>query len=377
MEIINSFTDGYVAVIFSMIISLSSATEVGWNPLEIVLVEGGQQKTAAFGVLSGRWPSVQRISCTFEDDLPSQLTTKTQFNIPGSPNFGIKSHPFILTLAGRVVRVKFQAGNDNACENKVYSLKVQCKQQEITINFPTIKVIVTNTKDSSMCNDPHLNQKVKGIDEDGRNVTRNICYDVYGTEGDQMELISDAILGTSIVVELRDDYFIGKVFFSSKLGLLNVTTTAISNRGQKITHWGKEDLYVIGEITTHVQAVLKLSLDNLIIEYNDGKRCQSIRIVRIQQTFGKSYLNVLIEKSTNKDGVFDKHHGGIFGSIANQQYQFCYPVQGEENVTVVKINGRFVKAFLKDKPDQDHQCYLISIQDLLFPKHVSSFQKSL
>jgi len=245
--------------------------------------------------------------------------------------------------------------------------------------------MVKNTESASACRDPHLTQKVNGIDEDGKQVTKKICYDLFGKGGEQIELMSDNILGTSIVFQLRDDYYIGKAFISTKLGFFNSTTKAFSSPKSSIdgVSWGKEEQFVVGDIENYPHAVVKQHKKDIVIEYKEKERSQTIKIVKVEQGIGKDYLNILVEKSTTVNDVFDEFHGGIFGYIANQKYEFYSPVQhsskGENkaDLTVVRINGRFVKAFLRGDGSETDRCYSMSLDDLLYPKNVYSFQKSL
>jgi len=188
--------------------------------------------------------------------------------------------------------------------------------------------------------------------------------------------MTDQILGTSIVFQLRDDYYIGKVFYATKLGYFNFTTTKMSCTKCTDFEWGKENKVVIGEKNSYPHAIIKQRKEDFVIEYNEEKRSQTIRIAKIQQGYGKSYLNVLIEKSTSVNGVFDEFHGGLFGFIAKQKYEFYNSVQ-DLGVSTVKLNGRFVKTFLKSKGGQNDGCHSMSLEDILYPKNVKFFQKSL
>jgi len=269
--------------------------------------------------------------------------------------------------------LQFTALDDGDCHDNTYTFGLNCNPDQGINSQCTINVIVIDD-DAGACEDPHLRQKVRGIDEDGNTVIKNICFDLYGKAGDQFELISDKILKTSLVFELRDDYYIGKTFYQTNLGFFNVTTT--SSRSDKMLRMTTENNYVIGNENEYPYAFVEKSLTSTKIGFVENERAQIVKINKIDQNIGKKYLNALIEHSESIDGVFDEHHGGIFGYVANQEYVFYEPIQ-DFDITVVKINGRFVKAYLKNSLGQNENCYSMSLEDIIYPKTVYSFQKSL
>ncbi|CAD5121194.1 DgyrCDS9729 [Dimorphilus gyrociliatus] len=377
----NSFIVGFSALVLC-IASSSAQHSFGWNPNLIILKEAGPAVKVELGLIANSWPGGVFVKCK------AVAPKAKKFIHTRAPNTALKWKPVpensvhVIPFLNKKISIFFKAVKDGKCHDHTYKIKLTCwkfvlKNIPIKITNSVLTIKVKNTETGSMCDDPHLTQKVSGIDEDGESVTKDVCYDLYGKSGDQMELISDNVLGTSIVFELRDDYYIGKVFYATKLGYFNFTTDTISTSKSSSFKWKKEDSFVIGEKEKYPHAIISKNEMDVLIEYYGKDRSQSIRIAKIQQSFGKSYLNILIEKSTSFKGVFDEHHGGIFGLIANQDYEFYEPVQETIDLTVVKINGRFVKAFLTGKPGDTDRCYSMSLGDLMFPKNAYSFQKSL
>lgn len=273
--------------------------------------------------------------------------------------------------------IEIFAGEDANCQNDRFTFNLVCKiftnGQNFPQSCPSIVVNVIDNDDAGACQDPHLKQKVRGVDEDGNVVVKNICYDLYGNAGDQFELITDNVLKTSLMFELRDDYYIGKAFYKTKLGFFNVTTSSLKT-DQRFYETLNPNVFLVGNKENYPHANIEIAPSSKKIAYVEENRLQAIKVNKIDQGFGKSYLNVMVEKSESLDGVFDKHHGGLFGEIANQEYEFYESVQ-DTDATVVKINGRFVKAFLKNSLGQD--CYSMSLEEIIFPKNAYSFQKSL
>lgn len=287
-----------------------------------------------------------------------------------------QSTPFPLTNVNNP-GIRIGAGNDNNCDNEEYDLNLFCEDgggSEVPLNCEDIRVQVPDNNPGA-CRDPHLTQKVRGIDEDGNVVVKNICYDLYGNAGDQFELITDNILKTRLTFELRDDFYIGKVFYETRYGFFNITTRSLRSRNE-IINWGAEDTYIIGDIENYPFASVEQTHYATSIAYVDEDRSQVISISKVKQEYGKSYLNVMVDKSQSIDGVLDPHHGGLFGYIASQDFEFFEPIQGSD-ATVFKVNGRFIKVFVKFSPDQKEQCYSMSLEDIIYPKNVYYFQKSL
>ncbi|CAD5121193.1 DgyrCDS9728 [Dimorphilus gyrociliatus] len=383
----NSFIVGFFAFVMCSGFALAQnplELSFGWTPTQVQLKEGGPSKAVYLGFQNGAiWPKFSTIVCYPETDAHDTIEMKAGLLSPWKKLIDVTGIEINKPL--KFKKLLFRAREDKMCQNKQYFVELACydrespvKENPLLIKYTTLEINVQNTEQGSMCSDPHLTQKVSGFSEDGESVTKDVCYDLYGKSGDQMELISDNVLGTSIVFELRDDYYIGKVFYATKLGYFNFTTDTISTSKSSSFKWKKEDSFVIGEKEKYPHAIISKNEMDVLIEYYDKDRSQSIRIAKIQQSsFGKSYLNIMIEKSTSFKGVFDEHHGGIFGLIANQDYEFYEPIQETIDLTVVKINGRYVKAFLTGKPGDTDRCYSMSLGDLMFPKNVYSFQKSL
>jgi len=310
---------------------------------------------------------VSDVKCCFVGDVDKFIIKK----IPNS------SPPFVINCnTGFIFRnedeIEITPHHDNDCDDERYQIRLQCQGGKFQ-NCPPITISVIDD-DVGACEDPHLRQKVRGIDEDGNTVIKNICYDLYGNAGDQFELISDNILKTSLVFELRDDYYIGKTFYQTNLGFFNVTTTTV--KADRLMKKRSKNHYIVGDEFEYPFSSVEKYPKKTRIGYHESERSQTIKIVKVNQDYGKSYLNALVEESTSYDGVFDEHHGGIFGFIANQEYEFYDPVQ-DLDMTVVKINGRFVKAYLKNSLGQNENCYSMSLEDIVYPRTIQSFQKSL
>ncbi|CAD5121184.1 DgyrCDS9718 [Dimorphilus gyrociliatus] len=261
------------------------------------------------------------------------------------------------------------------CSDYSYEFFIICEdslEEELLVS--RIKVFV---KDQLViCRDPHFSQSVEGTDDNFGKVKNIICYDLYGKSLEKYEIISDLELGGSVQIELRDDYYIGRVILSSKLGKVAINTTHVSLPSNEIIDWNNSQSITIKDSDPNWRLFVRLNGKDISIEYENGIRKLNFGVFRIKQEYGESFLNVKIDKSTAKDGIFDKLHGGIFGEISKKQYQFFEPVQANgKGVTAVKVDGRIVKSSQHGMGlKADDKCISISLGELLYPKTIEMFK---
>lgn len=79
------------------------------------------------------------------------------------------------------------------------------------------------------------------------------------------------------------------------------------------------------------------------VNIENGDRTLNFTIMKVEQKYGKSYLNVMIDKITAKKGIFDENHGGLMGHISKREYKFYTSVQRDESARVVKDDGILTK----------------------------------
>ncbi|CAD5121189.1 DgyrCDS9724 [Dimorphilus gyrociliatus] len=268
--------------------------------------------------------------------------------------------------------------NSIPCDSVEATILIDCDNDyQNTFNRKTAKIhIEDQSAGGKVCNDPHLMQNVRVFDEMSSNQTKAVCYDLYGKSGDQFEILSDKILNTSVIIHLRDDYYIGKVFVQGPFGVVEINTAYIETSSKSKFSWNNLKNFTLDK--EHGPMLAINSNKNAInVKYDSGFRILSVLIVKIKEEYGKEHLNLLMSREMGQDNVFDQFHGGIFGEIANKQYTFYRPVQENESHAAVMINGRYVKSWIrKQEFNQKEKCFTLTLKDLLFPKSVKDFQKS-
>lgn len=267
-------------------------------------------------------------------------------------------------------------GIEENCHEKIH-LSMTCFKiiDKLNDKYEAITVqpcdIITKIKDiSSACDDPHFVQKVRGTNEHGKNVSENICYELTGQAGDVFEILTDKKLGVSVQAQMRDDYYFGAARIETPEGVITATSTEISYLGHFKRSWVDVQRHTYGSDPTVIIELHKTL--NVHIHGANGRKL-GVKIERLVQGYGKSYLNVYVSETTN-GRLLDKHHGGLFGFTANNKYQFVRPVQEMESAAHVKINSRPVKAFRKSN-SLAGECFSLVLEDIIFPHPKEKFQK--
>jgi len=234
------------------------------------------------------------------------------------------------------------------------------------------KALIAN---QDLTDDPHFFQNVLGMDEEKRVVSENICYDLVGTAGDVYEILTDKVLDLSVLCELRDDYYIGQVKIKTPLGVFLANTDTISVEGRFTRTWNDLSRFERG---TDPSLSVELLKDYVLVEMNGKGRRMAVRIDRVlQDKRGKGYLNFYIEETAKNGGViFDRHHGGLFGIVANNKYEFVKPVQSDEKISTVNVNGRQATAFSQTSPVTNRKCFLMNLEDVISPYVKTDFLKA-
>lgn len=306
---------------------------------------------------------------------------------PSSPNPDFTSDPELpafITLRengdqSSEIKIKYlEDGLDEKCRIEKIHLSAACFKiiDEAAQEYESITVqpcdLITAVKDitEAACDDPHFVQKVRGTDEHGKNVSENICYELTGQAGDVFEVLTDKKLGVSVQAQLRDDYYFGAARIETPEGVITATSSEISYIGHFKRSWMDIQRHTYG---TDPAVIIELHKTLNIHVHGTNGRKLGVKIERLVQEYGKSYLNVYVSETTNGK-LLDKHHGGLFGFTANNKYQFVRPVQEMESAAHVKINSRPVKAFKKPNVLAG-ECYNLILEDIIFPHPKEKFQK--
>ncbi|CAD5121188.1 DgyrCDS9723 [Dimorphilus gyrociliatus] len=354
----------FFLITIALSMNLIAGEEFGFKPDCITIVEGGAgvKSTVKIG--------------TFLTDV---LVCTVQ--VPSS-SVSLSSQLLIFTSGNRQKTLSFTATKGTVPDGKdsiTIEVKLQCPTNELLepIENTVLKLVIKKEGDSAE-KDPHLTQLVKGMDESSSRVRKNICYDLYGNAGDQFEIISDRILESAVVLELRDDFYIGKVLLQTPLGFLNITTSSIFVPPRRRFRWQVAEDFSLNNQRNSFKIDFEIRDEYVMIGIKRGERSLNVRVLKVHQNIGKNYLNIMIDQSTSKGQELDKYHGGLFGEISNKQYRFYDPVQKDEHTAVVKINNRLVKSIFRERNfNEDQTCYFMNMNDILYPKSIEMFKRMI
>lgn len=181
-------------------------------------------------------------------------------------------------------------------------------------------------------------------------------------------------LDLTVLCELRDDYYIGQIRIKTPLGVFMANTDTISIEGRFTRSWNDISRFERG---TDPSLSVELLKEYAIVEMNGKGRRMAVRIDRVMQDKrGKNYLNFYIEETSKAGGViFDKNHGGLFGVVANNDYKFRKPVQSDERISSVSVNGVPSTAFSQTSPVTNRKCFLMNLEDVIAPYSKGNFLK--
>ncbi|CAD5120597.1 DgyrCDS9159 [Dimorphilus gyrociliatus] len=345
----------------------------------------GTSQDVKFGLI-GAWDTHygNQVQCILTCRDPNEVVSTIEpAEKPGSPNpdFSLSENfPWTVTLTpgSPVVTFTINYIQDNIsdrpdCRENIYFHAacvriVNNNEDQITVD-PCDHI--SQVKDlAKMCDDPHIIQRVSGLNENGLETQENICYDLFGKAGDVFELITDEKLDVSVMCKLRDDFYIGAIRIHTPLGVIYATSEEISCLGHFKRSWKD-----VQRVTLGSDPSLLMELDKtLTVHVHGSSRKIAIQVQRTVQEYGKSYLNVLVSETSQPGQLLDQHHGGLFGFTANNKYEFMKPVQDDINAASVKVNGRVVKAFKKASMGTQN-CYTLTLDDIVYPHTTAKFRK--
>ncbi|CAD5121192.1 DgyrCDS9727 [Dimorphilus gyrociliatus] len=343
-----------------------SDIELGFFQYSPIELEEGQKCKAEFS-LKGIWPS------KYENDvfvckimksskLAPILVTPLSFEIH-------KSSP------KQIIVITVKEDNDCRDDRPYVGVEVRCTKnsEELTISkYNGVYFSVIDNTVGEICNKHRIQQFVKGYNENGEEVHEKICYDIYGEHGDVFEFVTDSLLGVSAYFEIREEYHVGRIFIITRQGSIEINRDFITGPENFHQTWGQVKRIEVG---TDFKLVIDLN-KKLLIKVEDEGRVLALVIIKEEKSFEKSHLNIAVEETTPNQKILDEFQGGLLGSAANNVYHFNKSVQrGRESVTKVKINQRPVASKLQLINDNE-ECHLINIEDIIFPMPVSLFLRS-
>ncbi|CAD5112767.1 unnamed protein product [Dimorphilus gyrociliatus] len=285
---------------------------------------------------------------------------------------------------------------DKPCSTAIAQLELRCSMGSFKKDIETIRV---KDADGTGCDDPHFKQIIQGVDGSNlQTIQMNVCYDLYGNSGDIYEILTDNILDLSLFIQLRGDYYIGRILLKTADGFINISTQLISLPNYLTFDWNSGQFTPVeSNIASLVHVQFNENGDIYINSISNNEREErffAIEISRVYQKIGKYYLNFRLKTNSgrgNNDGVLDDTYTGLMAHVYNSRYKFYYPVQEFHTNTVVNVNGRFVQAWMKNSPtivkvDEDNEkdesdnkissssCISVRLNDLIYPKTAKHFK---
>lgn len=211
--------------------------------------------------------------------------------------------------------------------------------------------------------DPHFMQT---IFDHRSNKSQIICYDVVGNSDQFIQIYSDSKRQTKLVGQLKDDYYMHKIFAYLIDNQIEATTDHISLPMNLRVKWN--------------EMVDKqwLQLDNIYVKFDDNfvniklnsKDEISFGIKRNKDNVGKYYLDAFVY------GLMDDYSGkdGLLGRIGQNKisiYSSIQDAKGEESRKTVVINNK--KSVGYEMKRNGISCTLVDVESLLYPFKLNSY----
>ncbi|CAD5121195.1 DgyrCDS9730 [Dimorphilus gyrociliatus] len=269
--------------------------------------------------------------------------------------------------------ITLHVGYDNDCRDTTLILQIECRRQNgqgKAVSLPSearLELLVNDRMPLNFCNDPRIFQTVKVLHNDGRQTLEDICYDFIGKAGEQYEFFSDKLLGVSVIFELKDSYEVSRLLVKTKFGLIQAGLTSIGLPNHNLYSWDR-----IMDLSSGInpRIRLRLSPNELVIEFEENGRELKLRIIRKFDNFNIPVLKTFIDELSSGQVIFDQYHGGLLGLVSNKKYNFYQVDSFDKTSPNLYIEGREVKTFKKPNPHFDNKCYSMNLKDILYPNGI-------
>lgn len=133
-------------------------------------------------------------------------------------------------------------------------------------------------------------------------------------------------------------------------------------------------MFLIGNRETYPHVTIEQYRNVFNIKYITKNQFEWIRIVQVPNISKRGHFKISIEKTTTDNRIFKKNYGGILGYISNKK--FIILDKNQENGTTLTIDGRHIKTQIKTL-ENGVSCFFSSLKEIINPKNISNFLKSI
>ncbi|CAD5114079.1 DgyrCDS3225 [Dimorphilus gyrociliatus] len=244
-------------------------------------------------------------------------------------------------------------------EDEVHKITFTC-YFETSITTATATVTILDGEEE----DPRFMQVV----QDQRDlVPKKICYDIKSENYNQLAIYHDLEKNITITGTLLDDYYLHEIDLLSFNSHVFTTTNDITFNGMKTIEWSdckqRFNWYDTNfnidcqDDTLHVWSLRKSNINS-----------SSFRIKRSQNVNIGYYLDISIDNLLNYQKI-----SGIIGRIGKNEFKFFQSTQEdkEKKIGSIEVNGRLFPVRFSKRYSQ--KCWLLNVNDLLFPYKLDSY----
>lgn len=234
------------------------------------------------------------------------------------------------------------------------------------------EVFIYESSDTLIRGEPHFMQLV--YDEASRE-HKTICYDIEGESGDVIEILTQNATKTAIKGELFDEYYMHLIAISYMDGNILSTTDGTKFHDGLFLEWTDEIQTKIIDRDTYRLKYKGISLNIELKNFDVSLRNLNVTIKRSYHTVIGYFMDITVHNLDNYNGF-----GGLLGRIGNNKFRFFGQAHDGEDMVdstriAVEINGEIMFATLHSRARS--QCYLLDVEDALYPSTVDSFRSSL
>lgn len=357
---------------------------IGWN-LDSASVYEGENIRVKFGLLpinNDEDKIMDKIiKCELFKLLPINIKISADYFFLSKPNF-IKNI-LVMTLV-----------DDISCIDKIFTIEMICVNENenvLNIENPKLRIVIKNLTPEIFCKNSYLSQKVIGLDENNRIVKKRICYNNFGKFGDQYNIFTDRIqskkfieicsnyiiyfanyyqilsftLESSVFVKLDEHENICKVNIHSPDGLIEINNESININHNRRLFWDNIHNITNQERNSTKKFTLDVYGNALTLTLITDNRLEVIRIIKIEKKANYHFLNVLLEETSGNLKILDNNHNGLFQLISNQEYRFFDPIENEQDIVFININGKFIESRIINNLSYHEKCYLMNLNHFI------------
>ncbi|CAD5126746.1 DgyrCDS14801 [Dimorphilus gyrociliatus] len=216
----------------------------------------------------------------------------------------------------------------------------------------------------SASGDPHFKQIV--LDYSGP-TTKSICYDVTGSPGDYLYIAGFSLSGIQIYGQLKDDYYIHRIFIKSDSNKITVSTNYITLDNGKLFNW-TGNMQKTSFKSKHFQYLIT---GKYVFITSEEHPENTIKIQKSLHSLSEIHLDASFKLSPSDYKEMD----GLIGDIGKKNYKFHSEVQLDGNIgskfISIDIDDNLMKGERVERNKEE--CWLINVNDILKPFKISKY----